>query len=65
MAAQLNLLDQQRLTRAAIFGALVGEMDLVGADEFGDGLQDGAVLGVDLVRNDDDASFVTRRSEAR
>src|SRR3954452_22924383 len=37
MAAQFNLLDQQRLTRAAIFGALVGEMDLVGAGEFGDG----------------------------
>src|SRR5262245_48469683 len=46
MAAQFNLLDQQILPDTAIFGALVGEMRLVGAGEFGSRLQDGTIHGV-------------------
>jgi hypothetical protein len=39
MAAKLDLLGEQRLSGAAIFGALVGVVDFVGAREFGGGFR--------------------------
>src|SRR5665213_3280995 len=41
MAAKLDLLGQQRLPGAAIFGALVGKTEVTGARQFGGGFQSG------------------------